>query len=173
MAALGRLRSTVVPAWIKWLVIAVLFASVYGFGRLQEARRGADAMADYLAAQSARTAMIGRAQNNVVVRTEIKYRDRIQKIYLKGEEIEKQVPIYVTASDDAEYRVNVGFVRSYNASWAGESAGPATSADREPAGISLAEVAETDAHNATACRAWRELAIGLKEHYRQQQAILE
>jgi hypothetical protein len=44
-------------------------------------------------------------------------------------------------------------MRSYNAAWSGEPAGGAVDADREPAGISLSEVAEADAHNATACLA--------------------
>ncbi|WEF35770.1 hypothetical protein [Pseudoduganella chitinolytica] len=77
---------------------------------------------------------------------------------MKGDEIEKLVPVYVTRADDDRYGVNAGFVRSYNAAWAGEPAGPAAESDRDAAGIPLSEVAEVDAHNATACRAWRELA---------------
>lgn len=173
MAALGRLQGIVLPVWFKWLAIAGLCAAVYGVGRLQEARRGANVMSDYVAAQAARTVAVGRAQTKVVVQTEIKYRDRIQKIYLKGEVIEKQVPVYVTAADNAECRINAGFVRAYDAAWAGEPAGSAASSDRDPAGISLAEVAETNAFNATSCLAWRELALGLREHYQKQQATLE
>ncbi|WP_431477847.1 hypothetical protein [Massilia eburnea] len=171
MAALGRLQGIVLPLWFKWFAIAGLCAAVYGVGRLQEARRGADAMSDYLAAQAARTVAVGRAQTKVVVQTEIKYRDRIQKIYLKGEVIEKQVPVYVTAADNAECRINAGFVRAHDAAWAGEPAGPAASSDRDPAGVSLAEVAETDAFNATACLAWRAKAIGLQEFYGEQRVI--
>lgn len=52
-----------------------------------------------------------------MIQTEIKYRDSIQKIYIKGEVIEKQVPVYIAEADDALYGVNVGFVRSYNAAW--------------------------------------------------------
>ncbi|WP_139260610.1 hypothetical protein [Duganella sacchari] len=73
--------------------------------------------------------------------------------------------MYVTASDDAAYGVNVGFVRAYNAAWAGGDPGPAAESDREPAGIPLSEVAETDAFNATVCRAWREQAFGWREYY--------
>lgn len=171
MAALGRLQGIVLPVWFKWLAITALSTALYVFGRLQEARRGADAMSEYLAAQAARTVAVGRAQTRVVVQTEIKYRDRIQKIYLKGEEIERQVPVYVTAADNAECRINAGFVRAYDAAWAGEPAGPASSSDRDAVGVSLADVAEVDAFNATACRAWRAKAIGLQEFYEQQQAV--
>lgn len=173
MAALRRLQGVVVPAWIKWLAIVALCAVAYAYGRLQEARRGADAMSDYLAAQSARTVAVGRAQTKVVVQTEIKYRDRIQKIYLKGEVIEKQVPVYVTTADNAECHINAGFVRAHDAAWSGEPAGSPSSADRESAGISLAEVAETDAFNATVCLAWREIALGLREQYLKHQAVLK
>jgi len=173
MGAVSRLQDVILPAWAKWGVIAGLCAAVYGLGRLHEARRGSDAMSDYLAAQAARTVVVARAQTKVVVQTEIKYRDRIQKIYLKGEVIEKQVPVYITAADNAECRINAGFVRSHDAAWAGEPAGPAASADRDPAGVSLAEVAETNVHNATTCLAWRELALGLREHYLKQQEILK
>ncbi len=170
---LNRLQDVILPAWLKWVAIAALCAVMYGVGRLHEARRGNEAMSDYLAAQAARAVVVGRAQTKVVVQTEIKYRDRIQKIYLKGEVIEKQVPVYVTAADNAECRINAGFVRSHDAAWAGEPAGPATGADRDAAGVSLAEVAEANAHNARTCLAWRELALGLREHYQLQQEILK
>ena len=173
MGALSRLQGVILPAWAKWVAITALCAAVYGIGRLHEARRGSDAMSDYLAAQAARTVAVGRAQTKVVVQTEIKYRDRIQKIYLKGEVIEKQVPVYVTAADNAGCRINAGFVRSHDAAWAGEPARPTSGTDRDPAGVSLAEVAEANAHNATTCLAWRELAFGLREHYLKQQAVLK
>lgn len=171
MATLGRLQGAVLPVWLKWLAVAALCGAVYALGRVHEARRGADELADYRASQAARSMAIGQAQAKVVVRTEIEYRDRIEKIYLKGEVIEKQVPVYVTAADNAECRINAGFVRSYDAAWSGEPAGVAASTDREPAGVSLAEVAETDAFNATACLAWRAKAIGLQEFYEEQRAI--
>ncbi len=173
IVALARLQGLILPAWFKWVAIAALCIATYGFGRLQEARRGADAVSGYLAGQAARTVLIGRAQTKVVVQTEIKYRDRIEKIYLKGDVIEKQVPVYVTAADNAECRVNAGFVRAHDAAWTGEPAGPAASTDRDAGGVSLAEVAETGAHNATTCLAWRELALGLREHYQKQQAVLK
>jgi len=62
-------------------------------------------------------------------------------------------------------------VRLYDAAWSGEAAGPAADADREPAGISLAQVAEVDIFNATSCGAWRELALRLREHYTRLQAV--
>ena len=111
-----------------------------------------------------------RANRLVAAKTEVVYRDRIEKIYVKGNEIAKQVPIYITEIDSSRFTVNAGFVRLYDAAWSGEPAGPAAESDREPAGISLAQVAAVEAGNATSCRAWREVAIGLREYYAHLQA---
>jgi hypothetical protein len=153
------------PWWARWLCIAAAGAALYALGMLQGERTAGQAHVDYVAAQAGRTVAIVKAQEKVVVQTEIKYRDRIKTVYVKGEEIEKLVPVYVTPADDGRFGVNAGFVRSYNAAWAGEPAGSAVDADREPAGIPLSEVAEADAHNATACLAWREQALGWREFY--------
>lgn len=155
----------VLPQWSTWLVAAVAGAALYVLGMLHGERAAGQQHVDYITAQAARSVVIAKAQAQVVVRTEIKYRDRIRTVFVKGAEIEKLVPVYVTRADDERFGVNAGFVRSYNAAWAGEPAGAADDADREPAGIPLSEVAETDAFNATACRAWREQALGWREFY--------
>ncbi|WP_211462082.1 hypothetical protein [Collimonas silvisoli] len=100
-----------------------------------------------------------------MTQTQIKYVDRINAIYVKGEEVEKQVPIYITQADNDRVAVNAGFVRLYDAAWSGDDPGPAADSDREPAGVSLAQIAAVNAGNATSCRAWRELALGLREYY--------
>jgi hypothetical protein len=153
------------PASTRWICAVLAGAALYGLGMLHGERVAGQAHIDYLEAQGAKSVEIIKAQQKVVVQTEIKYRDRIKTVYVKGEEIEKLVPVYVTRADDDRYGVNAGFVRSYNAAWAGEPAGTPAESDRDAAGIPLSEVAEVDAYNATACRAWRELAIGLREHY--------
>jgi hypothetical protein len=160
-----RIKNYVLPTWARLLAYALMVAVVFCLGDMQGERRAGQAHVDYVTKQAAQTVAIGRAQTRVVIQTEIKYRDRIQKIYLKGEVIEKQVPIYVTQADDAVYGVNAGFVRAYNAAWSGDDPGPAGDADRGPAGIPLSAVADVDAHNATSCRAWRETALGLREFY--------
>jgi hypothetical protein len=45
--------------------------------------------------------------------------------------------------------------------------------DREPAGISLAEIAETLAFNANICHQWRDQALGCRAFYRNLQAALD
>lgn len=163
---LDRIKSVLLPWWGRWLVYALMMAVLLCLGEMDGQRRAGHRHVDYVTAQAARTVVIGQAQTKVVMQTEIKYRDRIQKIYLKGEVIEKQVPVYVTRADDAAYGVNVGFVREYNAAWSGDDTGPAAESDRGPAGVPLSTIAEVDAHNATSCRAWREKVIGLREFYK-------
>ncbi|BBE09749.1 Uncharacterized protein MCB1EB_1588 [Mycoavidus cysteinexigens] len=45
----------------------------------------------------------------------------------------------------------------------------ATEFDREPAYVSIAEIAEANAFNANVCYQWREQALGLKAFYKQLQ----
>ena len=161
------------PAPARWIALAGIAIAMYLLGKLQGERAAGQVHLDYVQAQAARGVVIAKAQAEVVVRTEVKYRDRIKTVYLKGEEIEKQVPVLVSPADDLQPGVSVGFVRSYNAAWSGEPAGPAAGTDRDPAGIPLAEVAESDAHNAKSCLAWRELALGLRDFYQQQQSVLK
>lgn len=151
------------PARIAIAVAAGVL--VYGLGMLQGERAAGERHIEYVAKQARQSLTIAKAQAQVVVRTEVKYRDRIRMVYVKGEQIENQVPELVAPADDLQPGVSVGWVRSFNAAWSGEPAGPAAGTDRDPAGIPLSEVASAEAHNATACRAWRELAIGLREHY--------
>ncbi|MEM4990730.1 hypothetical protein V8G57_25305 [Collimonas sp. H4R21] len=160
-----NLLTTILPAWVRWLTLisaaAVFGTIVYNKGRQVEGEKHIA----YLAEQSAQTLKIAKAQQVVVTQTQIKYVDRINTIYAKGEEIEKQVPIYITQVDNASFAVSVGFVRLYDAAWSGDDPGSAADSDRDPSEISLAQVAEADVFNATTCRAWRELAQGLRENY--------
>ena len=161
----------VLPWWARWLFFAFAGGALFVLGMLRGEWIAGQLHIDYVTAQAARTVAVAQAQQKVVVQTEIKYRDRIKTVYVKGEEIEKLVPVYVTRADDDRYGVNAGFVRSYNAAWAGEPAGPPVESDRDAAGIPISEVAAVDAHNATVCHAWRELATGLREHYEKLKAV--
>lgn len=160
----------IVPSWCYWLLaLAALCLGCDLHGRhAVQAQWKAETEA-----RNERTRETQRAQELAAAKTEIVYRDHIQKIYVKGDTVEKQVPIFVTAADSLRFGVNAGFVRSYDAAWSGEPAGAAAESDREPAAVSLAQVADTDAFNATACLAWREIAMGLREHYTAQEQVLK
>ena len=106
-----------------------------------------------------------KQEAKIVVKTEIEYRDKIKKIYIKGDEIEKTVYKYISPAVSDSILVTDGFVRVQNAAWTSTPAGTPSVTDNEPAGIPLATVAETETHNATSCRAWREQALGLRAFY--------
>ncbi|MYM70529.1 hypothetical protein GTP45_27505 [Pseudoduganella sp. FT55W] len=171
-ARLAGLKGVTLPAYAKWAAAAALMAAAYGVGRLHEARRGADAMIAYQAKQTAQGVRIVERQGKVVTVTETKYRDRIQTVYVKGEEIEKSIPVYVQPADVGRFAVNAGFVRVLAAGWTGEAVGPARDSDREPAGVPLDDIAATEVHNATSCRAWRKQVIGWREFYAGQQVAI-
>lgn len=159
------LLKEVLPWWARWLALvsaAAVFGTIcYNKGKQDEGEKHIA----YVNQQAERSIKIAKAQQVVVAQTQIKYVDRIKTIYVKGETIEKQVPIYITQADNVRFAVNTGFVRLYDAAWSGDDPGLAADSDREPAGISLAQVATVNAGNATSCRAWRELALGLREYY--------
>jgi hypothetical protein len=171
-AQIASLSGVVLPPWAKWAAAAALLATVYGVGRLHEARRGADAMADYLAKQAGQAVRIVERQAKVVTVTETKYRDRIKTVYVQGATIENSIPDYVQPADIGRFAVNAGFVRVLDAAWAGQAVGSAADSDREPADVPLDQVAGAQVHNATSCRAWREQAIGWREFYARQQVAI-
>lgn len=154
-----------VPWYVRVMVVLALVLATYRAGMLHGERVAGQAHIDYISAQAAQSVKVAQAQAKVVIETQVKYVDRIKTIYKQGETIEKQIPIYITASDNAGCTVNAGFVRMQNAAWTGETAGPAASTDREPSGLSLTDVAEADSDNAISCRIWREQALGLREFY--------
>lgn len=147
------------------LIFFALFFIMFLLGvnrgeRIAEKRHG-----DYISAQAKQEVKQVIQDQAIFTKTEIEYRDRIQKIYIKGEQIEKQIPIYITGADNAQCIINAGFLRQYNSSWGDSPSDIASESDREPTAISLTDIAEADSGNATSCKAWREQALGLRALY--------
>src|SRR5260364_294303 len=145
-------------------------AAVWKFQAMRyEARlaRAQAALVSYGAKIASANARLEKAQARVVTRVEVRYRDRIRVLKEKGDAIIKEVPVYVSSEDSARFGVNIGFVRSYNAAFSGIAPSPPAESDREPAGIPLTEIAETNAFNARICRQWKEQALGWRDFYRQ------
>lgn len=168
-ALLGRLSGVVLPDWAKWAALGVLVLAACGTGRVHEARRGADALADYVGKQATQTVRIVERQAKTDVLVQTKYVDRIQKIYVQGATIETNIPHYIQPSDNERFGVNAGFVRVIDAAWSGDAVGPASDTDRESAGVPLDDVARIQAANATSCRAWQDQALGWREYYARKQ----
>lgn len=165
------MMTDLVPLPARLLVFALASGVIYAAGWLAGNQHAGQKHLDYVAEQAKAAQRIAVAQTKVIAQVRTEYVDRIKVIKEKGEQIEKQVPVYVTAADDGSCSINTGFVRIHDAAWAGENPGPAAGADREPAGVSLAEVAETTAANAASCRQWREQALSLRQMWRQLQKV--
>ncbi|MFZ2998732.1 MAG: hypothetical protein WA071_00140 [Undibacterium umbellatum] len=166
-----NLLTSVLPLWARLMVTACLVGVVFLAGQLHGERVAGDFHNEYVGKQAAQSVKIIKAQAKVVTETETIYKDRFINVYKQGKKNEEDASVFVTASDSAACVINAGFVRNYNAAWAGNDTGLAANTDREPAGLSLTEVAETTAHNATSCLAWREQALGLRDFYKKLQAV--
>jgi hypothetical protein len=170
---MSKLTDIVLPLWARLLVLLACGAAVYLLGQLHGERIAGQAHIDYVLAQAKAGTRIAQAQSQVIWKTDVQYRDRIQTIYVKRDTIEKSVPVLVTPADNEHYGVNAGFVRSFNAAWANEPAGPATESDHGPAAVPLADIAEAEAANAASCHVWREQTLGLRELYQRMKHVME
>lgn len=155
----------------KWGVIAALLAGFGAWAWVKGDEHGTEKLTDYIGKQAVETLRIADARVKIVTETQTEYVPVLQKIYVRGKTIEKEVKVYVTQADDAGCVVPVGFVREYNAAWQGSPPGSPVDADRGPSGVPLSSVAQADAGNATACLAYKAQRDGLIEFYRKQQAV--
>lgn len=97
------------------------------------------------------------------------YVDRVQKVYVQGETIVKEIPRYVTDQADASCTIPVGFVRLHDAAATGAMLGPNPGdPDAPAAGVSLSTVAGTVAGNYTAGHANAEQLKALQATLRAQ-----
>lgn len=153
------------PGWVKWAALAVLALSLYAFGRLDGTRIEGARHADYVAKQATQALVIRRAQERIVVQTEIRYRDRIQVIREKGDRIVEQVPIYITAEIDRRFPLPAGFVRLHDAAAIGEPAGAPGDPDGEASAVAPSDAATIIAKNYTDCRRYAEQVRGWQAFY--------
>lgn len=161
--------SMILPPWVRWLALVAVALALYGIGRIDGARIEGARHLDYLAKQAAATVKVARAQERVVVRTEVEYRERIRIIREKGDVVIKEVPVYITAETDQRFPVPGGFVRVHDAAATGAPAGPARDSDGEAAAITSSAAAETIAINYAACRRYSEQVTGWQEFYQRLQ----
>lgn len=107
-----------------------------------------------------------------------KYVDKIKKVYIKGKETVREVPIYITKESDAKCDIPLGFVRSHN-----EAANPTDTSTKtelpETTGASndattdirLSEATETIAKNYGTCNLVAEQLKALQDWIRQQEQL--
>lgn len=146
-------------------IILILSLGAYVLGYLRGTDRESAKHDQYVAKQAAAATTVERRYQQIATKTEQTQRERVRIIYLQGAEIEKQVPVFVPKLDDERFAVSNGWVRIYDAAFSGEATGAASESDREPSELPISAIAEVNAHNATACRQWREQALGWRKFY--------
>lgn len=158
--------------FLRLFIIACVLFAVFLLGQIHGERIAGKVHLDYISEQAVKSVRIARAQEKVMTQIQTKYVDRIQKIYIEREKNEEQIQQFISPDDRDACVIRLGFVRLQNAAWTGRPTGSAAESDREPAGLSIADVAKTDNHNAASCRIWREQALGLREFYLEQQKVM-
>ena len=165
MGALKLLLGAALPPWVLPLVCAIAFALYSGWIWHKGEVHGTAKLDAYQAAELKRDYKVLQARVTILHDIEVRYMPAKARIITQIETITKEVPVYVTAADNTGCTVPDGFVRIHDAAWSGDDPAPPGELDRKPAGISLAQIAETSAHNAGACRQWREQALALRLAY--------
>lgn len=92
----------------------------------------------------------------IVTRIETRVQTRIRTIEKRGNDIVREVPVYVTQESDRRYLLPDGFVRVHDAAARNEAPGPAAVTDADPSGIALSASAALIGGSYTeyhACRA--------------------
>ena len=121
--------------------------------------------------------------DKVTVEVVTKYVDRIKVVKEKGDEIIKEIPVYVTAADDNRCTINNGWVWLHNAASKGEGVSATTSgtndqtstiaADQatQDSGVKLSEAMEVISRNYEAHHATVQQLESLQEWIRKQQEV--
>lgn len=164
--------------------LLALSAGSYQLGRksmASEVAQKAAAEAGRLAGIAEATRADGQAAETIV---HTQYVDRVQKVFIKGDTITKEIPVYVPQESDAACTVPLGFVSVYDraildpddgaqaqATAAGADAGTARTADavqvpewiKEPSGVPLTAVLRVNQVNARSYELLQAQYLGLRD----------
>lgn len=110
-------------------------------------------------------------QGKVTEKVVTKYVDRIQTIRVKGDEIIKEIPVYVTPENDAACTINNGFVRLWNDANQGAVSDAAPGTDAAPAEVSLSDVGQQKAIESRVCHETEAKLEALQEWVRAQSKV--
>ncbi len=143
---------------IKPLAILGIIAAIFAAGWW---KGNQSATADFEALVNAQKAQIAQLEIDAqkeTIRVVTKYIDRVQTVYVQGETIIKEVPIYVP-SDTPD--LPAGFRVLHDAAASGELPDPSRIADAAP--VPAQDAARTVIGNYTTCRATAEQLIALQD----------
>lgn len=118
----------------------------------------------------ARNQELEAKSSEVTVQVLTKYVNRVNVVKEKGEEIVREVPIYITKESDAKCVIPIGFVRVHDAATRGEKVPDSTGpANERPTDIKLSEATETITGNYGTCNQVREQLKSLQEWVKTQE----
>jgi hypothetical protein len=153
-----------VPWWVY--AIAALAFSFYSYGLYEHHQGAKDTAAKYdkqiaaeRAAYAEQVAAIKAEQQTVITQTVIEYRDRVKVIKEKGDEIVKEVPVYVPLDSPL---LASGVRVFHDAATTGDVPDDPIGAIAAADPVTAASLMETVATNYTACRADQERLASLQ-----------
>lgn len=132
--------------WAVWLVgFGLLIFSVWGYGHYQYTQ-GVNSVriADLKA-----VAQVTIASSDATQKVITQYVPQVQYIQTQGQTIIKEVPTYVTKTDDSHCVVPLGFARLWNAANQMQLPPAASSTDGQASNVVLSDIAAQHATEAT------------------------
>jgi len=166
-AVLGIIK--IVPRWCWEMLIVVALLLIFGWYARDSGERYVQAKWNKeRAAQKQAVVAIEGKEEAVTTQTITQYVNRDHVVLVQGATITKQVPIYVTAENNAVCTINTGFVRLWNAANTGVQLPDAASAiDGQASGVKLSDVETQHSVESTYARSleveietWQDWAAG-------------
>lgn len=114
-------------------------------------------------------ARIEAESKKISERVVVQYKDRIVTIREQGEQIVKEVPVYITKESDAKCDVPNGFVVLHDSASQNEVPRASSSTDGDSSGVALSQVATTVVGNYTTCHEVRAQLKALQDWVKLQQ----
>lgn len=149
-----------ITPYMWYVVLAAFVAGSIGTYKVMDWKHDAEL------AQAVKVAMaLQTDQFKTVIKVETRVQEKIRVIEKKGNDIIREVPVYVTRETDAAYPMPNGLVRLHDAAAKGEPPGPAAVTDASPSGVIASDVARTVGTNYKEYLACRQQVIEWNAFY--------
>lgn len=100
----------VIPWYYRWLAIALLILGTIAFGFVKGMKHVQDKWDSSVQKENLLVTQKVIKQGEITTKVLTQYVDRVRIVKEKGEEITKNVPIYVNTKNDADCVINHGFI---------------------------------------------------------------
>ena len=111
---------------------------------------------------------LNKKQSTITSNVTVSYLGEIEKVKTVTETQIKEVPVYVTSTDDRACTIHRGLLSAWNRQNAGDVSSPAGGIDDSPSTVVLSDVAREHAVEAGTCRATEVRLVKLQEWVREQ-----